>query len=147
MEDYILDGITEKAWDAFSHWRTLTPEARCLPLAVMADILKQRRDAIAVMMASEMGKPVTQGLAEADKCALLCRWYADHAPGLLRPEMRPSSAHSSNVVREPQGIILGIMPWKFPLLAGIPVHRSGICRRQCGIAEACLIRSQVCPGN
>lgn len=114
MEDHILDGITERAWDAFSHWRTLTPEERCLPLAVMADILKQRRDAIAVMMASEMGKPVTQGLAEADKCALLCRWYADHAPGLLRPEMRPSSAHSSNVVREPQGIILGIMPWNFP---------------------------------
>jgi len=72
MEDHILDGITERAWDAFSHWRTLKPEERCLPLAVMADILKQRRDAIAVMMASEMGKPVTQGLAEADKCALLC---------------------------------------------------------------------------
>ncbi|MRR22099.1 aldehyde dehydrogenase family protein, partial [bacterium] len=58
--------------------------------------------------------PVTQGLAEADKCALLCRWYGEHTPHLLEPDRRQSSAEKSYVVHEPQGIILGIMPWNFP---------------------------------
>jgi succinate-semialdehyde dehydrogenase/glutarate-semialdehyde dehydrogenase len=80
----------------------------------MADILQKRREVIAGLMASEMGKPFAQGLAETDKCALLCRWYAEHAPRLLEPEGRPSSAQASFVVHEPQGIILGIMPWNFP---------------------------------
>ena len=61
-----------------------------------------------------MGKPVTQGLAEIDKCALLCSWYAENAPQILKPERRDSSAGESYVFHEPQGIILGIMPWNFP---------------------------------
>jgi succinate-semialdehyde dehydrogenase/glutarate-semialdehyde dehydrogenase len=109
-----IDDIAGMAWKAFCDWRTLAPEERCRPLPVMADILQQRREEIARLMASEMGKPVAQGLAEADKCALLCRWYAENARRLLEPERRPSSAQSSFVVRESQGIILGIMPWNFP---------------------------------
>ncbi|MGE5348940.1 MAG: aldehyde dehydrogenase family protein, partial [Actinomycetota bacterium] len=114
MSDGLIDDIAGIAWTAFSGWRTLSPEARCRPLAVMADLLQQRRGDIAKLMASEMGKPVAQGLAEADKCSLLCRWYADLAPRLVEPESRPSSAARSYVVHEPQGIILGIMPWNFP---------------------------------
>lgn len=114
MSDGLIDDIAGIAWTAFSGWRTLSPEARCRPLAVMADLLQQRRGDIAKLMASEMGKPVAQGLAEADKCSLLCRWYADLAPHLVEPESRPSSAARSYVVHEPQGIILGIMPWNFP---------------------------------
>lgn len=112
--DDLIDDVTGTAWNAFSDWRTLTPEERCRPLAAMAGILQQRREAVAGLMAAEMGKPVTQGLTEADKCALLCRWYAENAPRLLEPERRPSSARASYVVHEPQGIILGIMPWNFP---------------------------------
>jgi succinate-semialdehyde dehydrogenase/glutarate-semialdehyde dehydrogenase len=114
MSDGILDEITERAWSTFREWRMLSPEERCKPVAAMANVLHQRREEIAKLMAGEMGKPVTQGLAETDKCALLCRWYAEHAPGLLEPERRPSSAQVSYVVHEPQGIILGIMPWNFP---------------------------------
>jgi len=65
-------------------------------------------------MASEMGKPVTQGVAEIEKCALLCRWYAENAVQMLKPERRDSLARTSYVCKEPQGIILGIMPWNFP---------------------------------
>jgi len=114
MSDEILDGITDRSWSAYTEWRTLPPAERCRPVSAMADILQKRREVIAGLMASEMGKPFAQGLAEADKCALLCRWYAEHAPRLLEPEGRPSSAQASFVVHEPQGIILGIMPWNFP---------------------------------
>ena len=114
MGDDLIDDITRRACNAFGDWRTLTPEERCRPLTAMADILQHRKETIARLMASEMGKPVAQGLAEADKCALLCRWYGEHAPRLLELERRPSSADKSYVVHEPQGIILGIMPWNFP---------------------------------
>jgi succinate-semialdehyde dehydrogenase/glutarate-semialdehyde dehydrogenase len=108
--------IVSQSWDAFLDWRTVMPEARCRPtLLLMADILRRRSEELAVIMATEMGKPVSQGVAEAEKCALLCRWYAEHAPRLLVPEKRASSAHTSLVSYEPQGIILGIMPWNFPL--------------------------------
>lgn len=109
-----MDEIAGKAYSIFHEWRTLTPEERCRPVETLAVILEQRREALARLMAEEMGKPVAQGLAEADKCALLCRWYAGNAPKLLEPERRPSSAQASWVVHEPQGIILGIMPWNFP---------------------------------
>ena len=114
MGDDLIDDITSMAWNAFSDWRTFTPEERCRSITAMADILQHRRETIARLMASEMGKPVAQGLTEADKCTLLCRWYGEHAPGLLEPERRPSSAQASFVAHEPQGIILGIMPWNFP---------------------------------
>ncbi len=114
MGDHLMDEIAGKAYSIFHEWRTLTPEERCRPVETLAVILEQRREALARLMAEEMGKPVAQGLAEADKCALLCRWYAGNAPKLLEPERRPSSAQASWVVHEPQGIILGIMPWNFP---------------------------------
>jgi len=114
MGDEEISGITRDAWKAFMEWRTVDATRRCRLVGAMGDAIHQKREEMALLMACEMGKPVTQGLAEADKCALLCRWYAENAPRLLEPEKRPSSAHSSIVVREPQGIILGIMPWNFP---------------------------------
>lgn len=114
MDDDQIDDVTGRAWSAFCDWRILPSGERCKPVVAMADIIQQRREDLAKMMASEMGKPVAQGLAEADKCALLCRWYAEHAPGLLEPDRRLSSAQVSLVMHSPQGIILGIMPWNFP---------------------------------
>jgi succinate-semialdehyde dehydrogenase/glutarate-semialdehyde dehydrogenase len=61
-----------------------------------------------------MGKPVSQAMAEIEKCAALCSFYADHMEELILPEKRSSSARESYVSYEPQGIILGIMPWNFP---------------------------------
>jgi len=112
--DEDLSVIVSQSWDAFLRWRNVMPEERCRPLNLMADILKRRSEELAVIMATEMGKPVSQGVAEAEKCALLCRWYAEHAPRLLVPAKRASSAQTSMVAYEPQGIILGIMPWNFP---------------------------------
>jgi len=114
MGDDLVGEITAKAWSSFTEWCRVSPEERSRPVEAMAELVHRRRDKIAGMMASEMGKPVTQGLAEADKCALLCHWYAENAPKLLEPDRRLSSALTSYVAHDPQGIILGIMPWNFP---------------------------------
>jgi len=114
MTDSELAMIVEKADEAFRQWRTVNKEARCARLKELGNILLCRRQELAELMASEMGKPVTQGLAEIDKCTLLCSWYAENAVQVLDHERRDSSACESYICHEPQGIILGIMPWNFP---------------------------------
>ena len=66
-------------------------------------------------MAVEMGKPVTQGRAEAEKCASVCDFYAERAAALLSPEAAPTEASQSYVAFEPLGVVLAVMPWNFPL--------------------------------
>ena len=114
MTDNGMEDTVCQADSVFRQWREVSPEERCKRLAGMSNNLLSRRDELAEIMASEMGKPVTQGVAEIEKCASLCRWYAENAPQLLKPEQRNSSARESYVYKEPQGILLGIMPWNFP---------------------------------
>jgi len=45
----------------------------------MADVLNSQKAELAHLMAIEMGKPLTQGISEIEKCASVCRYYA--APG------------------------------------------------------------------
>jgi succinate-semialdehyde dehydrogenase / glutarate-semialdehyde dehydrogenase len=114
MTDSELSVILDEADKAFRQWRTVSPETRCTMLNSLGSSLLSRRQELAELMASEMGKPVTQGLGEIDKCALLCTWYAENAVQILKHELRDSSASESFICHEPQGIILGIMPWNFP---------------------------------
>ncbi len=79
MADREIEDIVSAAGEAFRKWRHVPAVERCGLLRSMADQLKSRRREVAEIMATEMGKPVSQGMAEADKCALLCSWYADHA--------------------------------------------------------------------
>lgn len=110
----ILD-ILEKVAVEWVSWHRTPVSKRSQMLDTLAIVLGNHRTELAVMMAEEMGKPVKQGFQEIDKCALLCRYYASNAETLLSPEKRPSAAGNSIVFFEPQGIILGIMPWNFPL--------------------------------
>ncbi len=66
------------------------------------------------LMALEMGKPIKDGIAEANKSALGCDYYADHAEKFLTPEIVPTDAKKSYVAFQPLGVILAVMPWNFP---------------------------------
>ncbi len=65
-------------------------------------------------MAEEMGKPVRQGVAEVEKCARVCAWYAEHGPPALTPEPAGVDEGRGYVAFEPLGTVLSIMPWNFP---------------------------------
>ena len=83
-------------------------------LRAAAGLLRERRDELARLMANEMGKPVSQGSAEADKCALVCEYYADHTAAFLGPQLVATEATRSYVLFQPLGTILAVMPWNFP---------------------------------
>ena len=67
-------------------------------------------------MAQEMGKPITQGRAEVEKCALACQHFAEHAERYLadEPVVRGRGARVASAINR-SGLILAVMPWNFPL--------------------------------
>ena len=66
-------------------------------------------------MADEVGKPLTQGVSEVEKCAWACDYYADFAESHLAPDVIKTESTKSYVAFEPLGVVLAIMPWNFPL--------------------------------
>ncbi|GAA5482861.1 NAD-dependent succinate-semialdehyde dehydrogenase [Haloferula sargassicola] len=84
-------------------------------LRAIADRLESEAGPLAMLMAKEMGKPVTQGRSEAEKCAWVCRYYADHAVDFLADETIDTDRAESLVTRAPLGLVLAVMPWNFPL--------------------------------
>ena len=79
-----------------------------------ARILRESREEWAGLMAEEMGKPVTQGLAEAEKSAWACDYFADNAEAFLATQEIATEAGKSYVVFQPLGVVLAVMPWNFP---------------------------------
>jgi succinate-semialdehyde dehydrogenase/glutarate-semialdehyde dehydrogenase len=79
-----------------------------------AQLLRAEAHDHARLMAREMGKPVRDGIAEAQKCAAGCDFYADNAERFLGRETIATEARSSFVAFNPLGVILAVMPWNFP---------------------------------
>ncbi len=98
----------------FGAWRRLPVAERVEPLRRAAEILRRDAERFARRMAFEMGKPLSEGIAEAEKCAWLCEYYLERAEGFLAPEPVETDAAKSYVSYQPLGVILGIMPWNFP---------------------------------
>ena len=103
------------AHDAWRAWRKTSFAERGRLMKKTATILRERKVELARLMALEMGKPVKQGKAEVEKCALGCDYYADTAETHLAPEFIKTEASKSYVAFEPLGVILAVMPWNFPL--------------------------------
>jgi succinate-semialdehyde dehydrogenase/glutarate-semialdehyde dehydrogenase len=95
-------------------WRARSVQDRTIPLVRMGRLLRERSRSLAGLMTGEMGKPVAQSAAEVEKCARLCDYYAEHAPGQLDPVPVDTDATTSYWTYRPLGVVLGIMPWNFP---------------------------------
>lgn len=103
-----------KAHDAYEDWRQTPFDERAALMRKAADVLRKRADEYAKLMATEMGKPLKGGRAEAEKCAWVCDYYADNAEDFLKPEMIETDASKSFVTFQPIGVVLAVMPWNFP---------------------------------
>jgi len=104
----------EEAHAAWTSWRTVPFAERARPMKKAAAVLRERKEEFARLMALEMGKPLKQGISEAEKCALGCDYYAEHAEAHLAPETVKTEASKSYVAFEPLGVVLAVMPWNFP---------------------------------
>jgi succinate-semialdehyde dehydrogenase / glutarate-semialdehyde dehydrogenase len=118
MTDAQVDTCLERADAGFQTLRGTSFAQRAAWLRAAADILDDEVDGIARMMTTEMGKTLAAARAEVAKCAMACRFYAEHAEGYLADE--PVDAGQVGASRayaryEPLGPVLAVMPWNFPL--------------------------------
>ncbi|BAO56163.1 NAD-dependent succinate-semialdehyde dehydrogenase [Nonlabens marinus] len=99
---------------AFKEWRTTDFVLRSKLIKKVGVMLKSNSKVYARQMALEMGKPISQGISEVEKCAWLCDYYAEKAPGFLEQENFETDYHKSYVSYEPIGVVLAVMPWNYP---------------------------------
>jgi succinate-semialdehyde dehydrogenase/glutarate-semialdehyde dehydrogenase len=109
-----VDHILTAAVAAQKEWAQRPLAERAIPMRKAAALLKQRADEYARIMALEMGKPLKDGVAEANKCAAGCEHYAEHAASYLAPRTEKTDAGRSYVRFDPLGVVLAVMPWNFP---------------------------------
>ncbi|GAB4295179.1 MAG: NAD-dependent succinate-semialdehyde dehydrogenase [Thiohalomonadaceae bacterium] len=96
-------------------WAATPLAERCALMRRAAALLRERREALARTITLEMGKLRREALAEVDKSALGCEYYAEHGPAFLADEEIASDAGRSFVAWQPLGTVLAVMPWNFPL--------------------------------
>ncbi|WOD38169.1 NAD-dependent succinate-semialdehyde dehydrogenase [Nodosilinea sp. E11] len=114
LEDSELDDKIAQAATTFVTYRHTTFAQRATWLCQAAQVLDDNKAAYAKIMTLEMGKPLAAAVAEVEKSALVCRYYADHGAEFLADEPATTDASRSFVRYEPMGPVLAVMPWNFP---------------------------------
>ena len=102
------------AADTFRTYRHTPMAERTRMMQRAAEILEADKQSLGKMMTEEMGKPIKAAVAEAEKCAWVCRYYAENAQYHLADEVVETNARKSYVRYQPLGPVLAVMPWNFP---------------------------------
>ena len=111
MSKVMLQNGLDNLTNTFALWSNFSLEQRKSIVLKLPSILTRHAHRYASLIASEMGKPISQGIAEINKCANLCHFYAQRIDRYLAPTPLTERAF---VYHQPMGIILGVMPWNFP---------------------------------
>lgn len=112
------DEIDEKidiAHRAFEAWKRTSFEVRKERMLELARLLRSNNAELAKLITLEMGQPITQALAQVEKCAWVCEYYAGNAEKFLAPEVVETDASESYIRFDPMGVVFAIMPWNYPL--------------------------------
>jgi succinate-semialdehyde dehydrogenase/glutarate-semialdehyde dehydrogenase len=114
LKDREIATKLELASQAFEQYRQTSFGERSHWLQAAAVILEQDKLELAKLITLEMGKPLKAAIAEVEKCASVCRYYAENAADFLADIPVKTDAAQSFVRYEPLGVILAVMPWNFP---------------------------------
>jgi succinate-semialdehyde dehydrogenase/glutarate-semialdehyde dehydrogenase len=115
MDAAAVEAVLAASQPAFRAWSTRPLAERGDMLRRVGSELRRRRDDIQRVMTAEMGKLRKEALAEIDKCAGACDYYANHAADYLRDEPINTDGSRSYVRYEPIGCVFAVMPWNFPI--------------------------------
>ena len=131
------DGVElalSRAQTCFQSWRNSPIEQRAALLGRIADQWEANKQHLAETAVKEMGKTITGGIAEVEKCISGFQHYAEHGPGYLEPTEVTTATGRAVARWLPMGPVLAVMPWNFPywqvvrfLAPTIMKSRSGAC--------------------
>lgn len=102
------------AADVFRTYRRTSFADRSRLMLRAAEILETEKHDLGKLMTLEMGKPLKAAVSEAEKCAWVCRYYAENAAHHLADQIVETNAKQSYVKFQPLGPVLAVMPWNFP---------------------------------
>lgn len=109
--------IETQLQQSFDCWKTLSRLStleRVEQIKAVAAALRANKDALAKLMTLEMGKPISDGLAEVEKSATAFDYYAEHGPGFLKTETLAAHYKESQIRYQSVGPLFSVMPWNFP---------------------------------
>src|SRR5437016_1335041 len=109
-----LEEKLQRASDSFRAYRGTSFADRARMMLRAAEILETEKKVFARMMTLEMGKPINAAVQETEKCAWVCRYYAESAEKHLSDQPVETNATKSFVRFQPLGVVLAVMPWNFP---------------------------------
>ncbi|NVJ45893.1 MAG: aldehyde dehydrogenase family protein, partial [Cytophagia bacterium] len=113
--DAYVQPALERSETVFQAWSAESFSNRSKLFIRLAKYLKEQKEHLASLMTTEMGKTVSEGIAEVEKCAWVCEYYAENGEKFLKDEPLPMDTGKAFISYEPLGCILAVMPWNFPL--------------------------------
>ncbi len=135
LTDAELEAALTEINAASAQWRAMTIAERAVPMRRAGEVLRARRDELAAIISTEMGKLIKEARAEVEKCAWVCEYYADEAARMLGDEAVATDAGRSYVTYQPLGVVLAIMPWNFPFWQAFRFAAPGLMAGNCGILK------------
>jgi succinate-semialdehyde dehydrogenase/glutarate-semialdehyde dehydrogenase len=128
--------IARAARSAWDGWRRTSFAERGAMMRAAAQVLRRRKDEFAALMTAEMGKTLTEGQAEIEKCATACDWFAGATEGYLadRPVDMGAGAKAF-VTFDPVGVVLAVMPWNFPFWQVFRFAAPHLMGGNCGVLK------------
>lgn len=109
-----INSLIDAADIEFKKWKNVSFADKKILMNNAAKILRAKKDLLGKIITAEMGKPIKQAIAEVEKCAWVCEYYAENAESILQKEIINTDASESYVQFDPLGIVLAVMPWNFP---------------------------------
>ncbi|GHE60731.1 NAD-dependent succinate-semialdehyde dehydrogenase [Roseivirga thermotolerans] len=109
-----VESALERTEQAFKSWSAESFAYRGKLFIQLASQLRSQKEDLARLMTLEMGKTINEGIAEIEKCAWVCEYYAENAERFLKDEPLTTDSGKAFISYEPIGCVLAVMPWNFP---------------------------------
>jgi len=145
-----VEEIIRKVDQAFHSWKLTSFEQRAICMKNLQAKLNEKKDELAGIMISEMGKVKREALGEIEKCALVCGFYAENAESFLKNEPIKTEASESYISYQPIGTVLAVMPWNFPfwqvfrfLAPALMVGNTGVLKHASNVSGCALAIEQL----
>jgi succinate-semialdehyde dehydrogenase/glutarate-semialdehyde dehydrogenase len=145
LTDAQIEQKLQLAAKAFAGYRKTSFAERASLISKTADVIERERLTMAQLATTEMGKTLREALAEVDKCAWACRYYAEHGERLVAHKVVEGIASRSYVCYQPLGPVLAVMPWNFPfwqafrfIAPGLMVGNIGLLKHASCVPQCAL---------
>src|SRR5690554_5961414 len=145
LSDAGIERGLERAWQTFQSYRSTRFAERAKWMHAAADILEREKEQWGELITTEMGKLRSAAIAEVEKCAWVCRFYADNAERFLSDRVVETEAEASYVKYQPLGPVLAVMPWNFPFwqvfrfaAPGLMAGNTGLLKHASNVPQCAL---------